>query len=636
MILLLALLPAMAYACVFIYLFNRRESGLVRQQLIRAGLILGGYQVFNLEFLSLIHGVTRTGLVVAWLLPVIIFACYVVRTRKQGREIRLPTIQLPGNSWDWILLTELGSILLITVVVAWITPPQTGDSLTYHMSRVAHWAQNRSIAHYSTGIARQVSMSPGAEMAILNLYVLTGSDRLATFPQWLAMAGSLVCVSLAACYLGAKSSGQWLAATVAAAIPIGIVEASSTINDYVTAFWVVCSVMESLAFYRTNDRGSLVYASLAAALAILTKPTSIPYLIPFAAWLAYLIVKRLGVIQGLRWAAVALVVVVGLNAGYLTRNLITYGNLSNPVDFKLHLNQLRNFQGVTSILLRNAGQHAGLPYLPKVNSAIKYLILAAHYKLGLGLEDPRTTAIGYFNVRPPSTKDTLTTNPYHAYLFLGSFILIPFFWRKIGLLPVFYAVLVSFAFLLYSFVFKWQVFGVRLHLPFFVLASVFLGVVLSLLERVKLGHWVAILLFVGAIPWLFQIDNRPLIPKPGFSEVDSILEESRERLYSVSSFGSYLIYQQITDKIKNEGCKQVGLMLLGYDPEYWIWVLMGAPRDTLHIEWIVGGPTSRYELSSFHPCAVICHNCPKEMKGIRGLPLSEEISGYQLFMTPER
>jgi hypothetical protein len=33
-------------------------------------------------------------------------------------------------------------------------------------------------------------MSPAAELLILNTYVLTGSDRLANFPQWLSMLGS--------------------------------------------------------------------------------------------------------------------------------------------------------------------------------------------------------------------------------------------------------------------------------------------------------------------------------------------------------------------------------------------------------------------------------------------------------------
>lgn len=48
---------------------------------------------------------------------------------------------------------------------------------TYHMSRVAHWAQNRNVEHYPTPIVRQLFQPPWAEFAILQSYVLTGGAR---------------------------------------------------------------------------------------------------------------------------------------------------------------------------------------------------------------------------------------------------------------------------------------------------------------------------------------------------------------------------------------------------------------------------------------------------------------------------
>ena len=66
-----------------------------------------------------------------------------------------------------------------TFCVALLSPVQTYDSLSYHLSRVAHWAQNRSVAVYVTGIERQNMMGPFAEYAVLHLYILQGGDRLA-------------------------------------------------------------------------------------------------------------------------------------------------------------------------------------------------------------------------------------------------------------------------------------------------------------------------------------------------------------------------------------------------------------------------------------------------------------------------
>jgi hypothetical protein len=152
----------------------------------------------------------------------------------------------------------LGSILAILIatgLVAWFAPPNTFDSLTYHMSRVAHWAQNRSVGSYPTGIPRQAFMSPGAEVAVLQVYVLGQSDRLVNFVNWFAMAASLVVVSHIAKRMGAGPTGQWFGAVFAAALPMGIAQASSTMTDYVLAYWMLC-VAESERLHSGERRRS--------------------------------------------------------------------------------------------------------------------------------------------------------------------------------------------------------------------------------------------------------------------------------------------------------------------------------------------------------------------------------------------
>ena len=104
------------------------------------------------------------------------------------------------------------------------------------MAQVRHWIQQQSVAHYPTHITRQLFSNPWAEFTIAHLFLLTGTDRLANSVQWFSMVGSLIAVSLIAARLGADKRGEVLAAVVAATIPMGILQASSTQNDYVTAF----------------------------------------------------------------------------------------------------------------------------------------------------------------------------------------------------------------------------------------------------------------------------------------------------------------------------------------------------------------------------------------------------------------
>jgi 4-amino-4-deoxy-L-arabinose transferase-like glycosyltransferase len=338
-------------------------------------------------------------------------------------------------------------ILIATFTVAWVTPPQTWDSLTYHLSRIAHWSQNQSVGHYISGIERQNSMSIGAELLVLNLYVLARGDWLANFPQWLAMLGSLLGVSHAAGLLGAKHFGQLLAACFAATLPMGIVQASSTATDYLTTFWMVCTAVEVLNYHQQDKRASLFFASLAAGLALLTKPIAIPYILPFAVWMAVLLLRRHGGRTGVKWIAAAVMVVGTINAGYLVRNLVTYGHIANPADLAYHSNQMRNLPGWVSILARNAGMHAGLPEAHGWNENIFKVVLRIHMLLGLGLEDPETTLVGYFQVLPPSTQEDFATNPYHAYLIIGLSILIIPLRRRLPARLLLYAACVTLGFI---------------------------------------------------------------------------------------------------------------------------------------------------------------------------------------------
>lgn len=631
----LALIPLFAYLSVFFYLYQRFPSDPLRKAWIDSAIICGVYLALSLEVLSLFHAITVRGLVLTWIAPILLVGAWLWRKRAGGESVALPRFQFPNSGWNRLVLLLICVVLFTTGLVAWLTPPQTWDSLTYHLSRVAHWAQDQSIWHYATGIDRQTSMPPGAEEQILDFYVLTQSDRLSAFPEWLAMLGSLVGVSLVAYYLGAKSTGQWLAAGFAATIPMGIVEASSTINDYVATFWVVCVVVQCLAYYKSGENRTLVFTSLAAGMALLTKPVAVPFMLPFALWLAYLIIKRHGITSLLKWGAIALLVIVVINAGYLARNIVTYGSLSNPVDFENHYNQLHTLPGFIATTLKNIGMHLGLPGLDEINRAWYLLILKIVVKLGLDINDPRMTAVGYFQVVAPTTHEDVASNPYHAYLIFGLLASLFFVARKHGKPLLTYALLAAATFLLFSLIYKWNAFGTRYDLAFFVLFAPAAGLILAGFDKFKLGHLVVVLLFVGALPWLFSIYTRPLIPSsPGKSEQSSILEDSRADLYFANAPSERSVYTDFTDIIKEKGCKDIGVMLEGDDPEYLLWVLLGAPKSNVRLEWLVSGPTDRYSPADFQPCAIICRGCTQEQSPIRGLEVATSTGDLSLYLPP--
>lgn len=99
-------------------------------------------------------------------------------------------------------------------------------------------------------------MPPWAEFAIIHFYVLSGGDRLSNGVQWISMLGNLTGVSLIAKQLGGTKESQLLAALIAASLPMGILQASSTQTDYVVTLWLVSFLISCFGscMYRSGNR----------------------------------------------------------------------------------------------------------------------------------------------------------------------------------------------------------------------------------------------------------------------------------------------------------------------------------------------------------------------------------------------
>ncbi|MFO8086762.1 MAG: hypothetical protein R6T91_03000, partial [Bacteroidales bacterium] len=113
------------------------------------------------EGLSLFGWLTSAGLLLCWTLAVI--ALLIMHaTRGNNRMVwQMARFSFAEKS----MLAGIAIICVTTLITAILAPPNTWDSMTYHMSWVMHWLQNRSVDHYPTHIIRQIEMNPWAEFA---------------------------------------------------------------------------------------------------------------------------------------------------------------------------------------------------------------------------------------------------------------------------------------------------------------------------------------------------------------------------------------------------------------------------------------------------------------------------------------
>jgi len=632
---MLALLPILALISLFVSLRLGWPSADGRRDLLRAALLWGAIALWLTQLLSWFSLVNAWGLDLGWsfvgLAPLVAARAW-RRSRWTGLGLHLPS---DWGGFDWAASASIAIIMLGTAIVARWAPPQTWDTLNYHMARVAHWAQMASVRPYATGIEIQNSMPPGAEMLFLQPYVLAAGDTWVNFVDWTAAWIAVLGVSLLAKQLGAGRRGQLLTALFLATMPMTIVQASSTMTDVVLAVWLLGVTAELLAVGRQGDDapGPFLFMAIGAGLAIVTKPTAFGYLLPLAVWAVVSLLRRRPLGRQLAVAALGVILVFSINGGYFSGNFRLYGNPVAPANrISEHASPWLGGRAWVSNLLRNTTYQLATPS-PYVNKAIALSVITVHNWMGLDPSDQRTTAAGRYKVSLPTTLEDLAQNPLQMLLVLVTGALVIFGYRRSQRDLVGYALVVVGTFLGFSLLYKWQVFGSRYLLPFFALAAPIVGV---LAERI-LGRrgilGLAMILALSCLPWLLGITTRPLVARDTAGGVSSILSASRTDLYFAN--GPYLEkpYTEMAGQVEAAGCQHVGLMLSGAQAEYPLWPLLGAPDATLDIEWIVAGtPSAALEEPGFVPCAVIREADGEFPKVLNGLPLVYRYGAFGLYL----
>ncbi|HJS30004.1 MAG TPA: glycosyltransferase family 39 protein, partial [Anaerolineales bacterium] len=426
--------------------------------------------------------------------------------------------------------------------------------------------------------------------------------------------------------------GQILAAVFAGTIPLAIAQASGTATDIVLAFWCACAAAEAVYFV-TDPRPGLrvwAYLGMSVGLAILTKPTAFAYVTPFLLWAGIVAWRRIGLRRMAAGALTAGLAVLLITSGYALRNTMTYGTLLGPQTLiSQQANRLYTPAGVISNLVRNASLHLGT--VGALNSRLTSGIQRLHAWLGLSPSDLRSTLAGEFVVIGPRNEDIIG-NLVHTGLILLSFVVIWIRRKSIGKIVILLATCAAGAYLLFSVLYKWQLFGSRLQLPFFVLYAPVIGYLSVQAFSNRVAGWLGALLLVSALPWVLAMFSRPLVPLAPFTYPSSILAAPRTELYFANDPELAIRYPRVAESIAAERCTSIGLMLRGDEPEYLWWALLGAPKKPLEVEWIVAGNASaQYRNPNFQPCAIICTACPEEPV-IRGVPLVTIDKGIRLYL----
>ena len=584
-----------------------------RHALLYAALICGTLIAASTEILSLFHAINFWTIAGLWGLTILAALATLIRNQK---NIRFTPIIAPAPALmvdAWLLLASVILIAASTAVIAFYAAPNTWDSLTYHLARIIHWMQNGSVEFYPTNILRQLHLNPWSEYAMMQFMILNGSDKLVNFVQWFSMAGSLVGVTLIAEQHGATPHGQMYAAAIAATIPMGILQASSTQNDYAAAFWLVCFVYFGFAFKRSGEMKDALAAGIALGIAILTKATVYIFAFPFLLWFTFSMLwkARLSAIRPL--STIAMIVLL-LNSGHYIRNYGLYGNPLGPREeiasgvTLRYSNDIFTTPVMVSNTIRNFAINLGTPNY-NINIKMDRFFYKVHEWIGISPNDPRTTWNDTeFHVNYTSYYDGKAGNPLHAWTIL---FVIPVFFsqrRNKGEEPHYLSALLA-GFLIFCLYLRWQSWLTRLQLPLFVLWSPFIAQTLDKFRARWLTNMCLIAIVATSMVWVFNNESRPLLGK------NNILETDRSIQYMSRDKTLYDPFTETVDLLRRRACPQVGLMTSEDSWEYALWVMLRQTQpdiiiEHVNVENISNKFSSQLPFSAFYPCAVVVINLP--------------------------
>ena len=588
------------------------------------------------ELLSLIGALRRWWIALFWLSAL---AGGISTTQFSGFRVRKP-------NWDPVVLfccAAIGAIVTLTGLAAAFSPPNSSDAMAYHLPRVIYWAEQASVRFFPTPYLNQIMLQPMAEYAMLHLYLLSGTDGLTNFVQWLSAFGSIVGVSAVAHQFGANARGQAVAALFSATLPAGILAASGAKNDWMLAFWLIAAVYFAHRFASERQPSDAIFLGIALGSALLTKATAYLFLPPLL--IAIFFAGRCFRPSVFKPSALALTLGLALliNAPQYLRNYDLSGSIlgfdsAQGDGFFRWRNETFGWKQTVSNLLRHVSEQLGARS-KRWNYDVYQTVVAVHEQLGIDVNDPATTW-RWSEYHPPKNSNHEADAPNRWHLTALLALACIFFWRAArgrSVPQALYAAALFLGFLLFCFYLKWQPFMGRLLVPLFVAAAPLAGIVGDLkfsnpLLTAALQLALCLLLLDGARHPLEENWVRPL------TGAKSVLHTSRRDQYfaDLQPWHNQASYEKTVDLLTASVCRPFGLDITNLQLEYPLIALLREKMpEAKFVHSGVENASKKYRQPvEEKPCAVVCLDCngdARRMATYSGFPGAVPVDRFMVY-----
>ena len=565
---------------------------------------------FSLEILSVFSMITRTALFIFWAM---VFAALLIlsfhRIKKEKGSLNI----LVTRIFHVIKYHKTCCILAIALLfLAVYTVPYNWDSMTYHLSRIVNWTQNRSVAHYATHNIREIVSPVLAEFINLHVYILSGKrDVFFNLVQCVSALTNVWLIYEIALKLGCKRKYAGLVAFIFFTAPSAFGEALSTQVDQFAAVWLLIFVYYYLELLKQELAFSRRVMECCAMMAIcvgfgyLAKPSVLIGMAIFLLVLFVICIVRKAKAAFIAGAAgFAGVIVAALILPEMIRNFLSFGSISLPIAGQRQLVGTWNPLYVFVNGLKNFAFNLPNIYLYESDHWIAAVVYRIAGLLRVNIDDPAIAEDGRaFFLHPAQTYDPdLAVNPVVLWGFFFCMLWgIIRFKRQGKGMGRFYSGLVTMTVLFFCCAVRWEPFVSRYMVVYLALLCPMIAHETQDFTEYFRGR------ILGAAPYVL-LAGMCCVELIGLGVYHTGIaragQEDRFRGYFYARQSIYEDYRDVCEAVSDGGYTKIGLLLQQDSYEYPVWqALKGHVGEIRHV--LVENESSVYEIADFMPDAIL-------------------------------
>ena len=247
-------------------------------------------------------------------------------------DIHLGAFCKERKNWFLLILAIcVAGVLLLSVVLNYIVPPNNNDALSYHVARIVRWKQQGSYLPWETPFVWQLTFPLNAQLVYLWTLLFTESDHfIAYIPMVAGLLTSLI-IYLLAQELGFSRRNAIFSALIWLTLPVVQLHLTSVRHDLISTWLFLSTFYFFHRWGKTREFAYLLLSALALALVVGTNFSIAAYLPGMVLMLLLgFVFYRYSFKQVLQWVGVTLLCFLLFSSPIYVSNTVYFGSPLGP------------------------------------------------------------------------------------------------------------------------------------------------------------------------------------------------------------------------------------------------------------------------------------------------------------------